>query len=125
MSVIGMLGHARTVGADLTLFVAVPAVLWVISVIAMSLPASGEGRSFFAAVALGGLGLFIGVYGLIEARRAAVGLAHGEGCLSCIGPSLLTLVGSLWLLAVAVIGFVALFLGRDEVDSAPGSSGAS
>ena len=124
MSVIGMLGHAPR-GADLTLFVAVPAVLWGISVIAYVVTRKWRRPEFFAAVALGGFGLVLGVYGLIETRRAAEGLAHGEGCYSCIDSGLLTLLGSLLLLAVAVIDFVALFRGRDEVDSAPGSSGAS
>ncbi len=107
MSVIGMLGDAPR-GADLTLFVAVAAVLWGISVIAYVVTRKWRRPEFFAGVALGGFGLVLGVYGLIETRRAAEGLAHGEGCYSCIGSVVLTLLGSLWLVAVAVIGFRGL-----------------
>ncbi len=126
MSVIGMLVHARTEGADLTVFVAVPAVLWGISVAACVVTRRWRTRTFVAAVALGGLGLFIGVYGQIDRPQAAVGVSHGEACMSCLGAAVLILYGSLLLVVGALLGFVALFLrqrpwgqprSEDSVDS--------
>lgn len=118
MSVIGMMVHARTVGADLTVFVAVPAVLWGTSVAAWVVTHRWRTLGFFlAAVVFGSLGLFIGVYGLIERPRATVGLPHGEPCFNCIGVALFVLAGSFLLVLGALLGFVALFLRRDSVDS--------
>ncbi len=113
MSVIGMLVHAQTVGAD-QWGVAVPVVLWGIAVAAWLITRRQRTLGFFlAAVVFGGLGLFMGVRGLIGISRAFVGVPHGESCFSCIGPGLLVLAGRLLLLLGALLGFAALFLQRD------------
>ena len=115
MSVIEMLGHARTEGADPSFVViAVPAVLWGITVVAWVVTRRRRTLGLFvAAVALGGFGLFIGVNGLIELRRVQpLARARGEGCFECIEPGLLGLAGVGLLLIATVMGLVALFLGR-------------
>ncbi len=125
MSVIGMLVHAQTVGAD-QWWVAVPAVLWGITVAAWLVTRRVRTLKFFvAAVALGGFGLFIGVNALIELRRVQpLARARGESCFECIEPGLLVLAGVGLLLIATVIGLVALFLGLpSRVDSAPGTIG--
>ena len=125
MSVISMLVHAQTqTGGAEKWLVFVPVVLWGIAVAAWLITRRQRTLGFFlAAVVFGGLGLFMGGYGLIEIRRAQEGLPHGEGCLACIQGVLVVLAGLLLLLIGALIGFVALFKGRDDVDSAPGSIG--
>ena len=113
MSVIEMLVHAQTVGAD-QWGVAVPVVLWGITVAAWLITRRQRTLGFFlAAVVFGGLGLFMGVYGLIGISRATVGVPHGEACYSCIEPRLLFLAGMLLLLLGALLGFAALLLKRD------------
>jgi hypothetical protein len=121
-----MLVHAQTqTGGAEKWLVFVPVVLWGIAVAAWLITRRQRTLGFFlAAVVFGGLGLFMGGYGLIEIRRAQEGLPHGEGCLACIQGVLVVLAGLLLLLIGALIGFVALFLGLpSRVDSAPGSIG--
>ena len=100
--------------------VGVPAALWAVIIGAFVYSGKWRRFAFGAAVLVGGIGLIWGIGASTTEIPDDGGLgAYGRG----IGAVLGIFFGAGLLLIGALLGSVALFLGRDKVDSAPSSIG--